>query len=126
MGELLSGNFTFQEAAEDAVAQTGQVRQHVVMRSLGGSMSRRAWKTISANWATIHTPDKCKYKDSECFNCHLTGHLQSECSNAKPPPKKIASKQHVHHTEQDSETGLQDNTADEYLGSIFATEESQK
>ena len=38
----------------------------------------------------------------------------------------MASKQHVHHTEQDSETGLQDNTADEYLGSIFATEESQK
>ena len=65
-------------------------------------------------------------KDSECFNCHLTGHLQSECRNAKPPPKKMASKQHVHHTEQDSETGLQDNTADEYLGSIFATEESQK
>ena len=56
----------------------------------------------------------------------LTGHLQSECRNAKPPPKKMASKQHVHHTEQDSETRLQDNTADEYLGSIFATEESQK
>ena len=54
----------------------------------------------------------------------LRGHYKS--IRLKPPPKKMASKQHVHHTEQDSETGLQDNTADEYLGSIFATEESQK
>ena len=24
-----------------------------------------------------HTPEKCKYKDSECFNCHLMGHSVS-------------------------------------------------
>ena len=26
-----------------------------------------------------HTPHTCKYKNSECFQCHLKGHLQSEC-----------------------------------------------
>ena len=38
----------------------------------------------------------------------------------------MASKQHVHYTEQDSEAGLQDNMGDEFLESIFTLEESQK
>ena len=36
----------------------------------------------------------------------------------------MVSKQHVHHTEQDSEAGLQDNMGDYFLGSIFTLEES--
>ena len=36
----------------------------------------------------------------------------------------MASKQHVHHTEQDSEAGLQENIGDEFFGSIFTLEES--
>ena len=38
----------------------------------------------------------------------------------------MASKQHVHYTEQDSEAGLQENMGDEFLESIFTLEESQK
>ena len=38
----------------------------------------------------------------------------------------MASKQHVHYTEQDSEAGLQENMGDEFFESIFALEESQK
>ena len=38
----------------------------------------------------------------------------------------MASKQHAHHTEQDSEAGLQENMGDEFLESIFTLEESQK
>ena len=75
---------------------------------------------------TNHTPDNCKYKDSECFKCHLTGHLQSECRNEKPPPKRTTGKQHVHHTNQDSEAEVFDDIGDEFLGSIFNLEESQK
>ena len=74
---------------------------------------------------TNHTPDNCKYKNSECFNCHLTGHLKSECPSGKPL-RKLASKQHVHHTEQDSEAGVLDYAGDEFLGSIFTLEENQK
>ena len=74
---------------------------------------------------TNHTPDNCKYKNSECFNCHLTGHLKSECTSGKPL-RKMASKQHVHHTEQDSEAGVLDYAGDEFLGSIFTLEENQK
>ena len=36
----------------------------------------------------------------------------------------MVSKQHVHHTEQDSEAGLQENMGDEFLRSIFTLEES--
>ena len=38
----------------------------------------------------------------------------------------MASKQHVHYTEQDSEAGLQENMGDEFFESIFTLEESQK
>ena len=74
---------------------------------------------------TNHTPDNCKHKNSECFNCHLTGHLKSECPSGKPL-RKMARKQHVHHTEQDSEAGVLDYARDEFLGSIFTLEENQK
>ena len=38
----------------------------------------------------------------------------------------MASKQHVHYTEQDSEAGPQENMGDDFLESIFTLEESQK
>ena len=38
----------------------------------------------------------------------------------------MASKQHAHYTEQDSEAGMQENMGDEFLESIFTLEESQK
>ena len=75
---------------------------------------------------TNHTPDSCKYKDSECFKCHRTGHLQSECRNEKPPPKRMMGKRHVHHTNLDSEAVVSDDSADEFLGSIFNLEERRK
>ena len=31
----------------------------------------------------------------------------------------MACKQHIHHTEQNSEAGLQENIGDEFFGSIF-------
>ena len=43
-------------------------------RSVGRRHQRkRCFRCGLAN----HTPDKCKYKDFECFNCHLTGHSLS-------------------------------------------------
>ena len=36
----------------------------------------------------------------------------------------MAKKQYVLHTEQNSETGLQENMGDEFFGSIFTLEES--
>ena len=38
----------------------------------------------------------------------------------------MASTQHAHYTEQDSEAGMQENMGDEFLESIFTLEESQK
>ena len=38
----------------------------------------------------------------------------------------MVSKQHVHHTEQDSEADLQENVVDEFLESTFTLEEIQK
>ena len=75
---------------------------------------------------TNHTPDSCKYKDSECFKRHRTGHLQSECRNEKPPPKRMTGKRHAHHTNLDSEAVVSDDSADAFLGSIFNLEVSQK
>ena len=75
---------------------------------------------------TNHMPDSCKYKDSECFKCHRTGHLQSECRNEKPPLKRMTGKRHVHHTNLDSEAVVSDDSAVEFLGSIFNLGESQK
>ena len=34
-------------------------------------------KRCFRRWLNNHTPEKCKYKDSECFNCHLRGHSLS-------------------------------------------------
>ena len=43
--------------------------------SHGHSVGRRHWrKRCFRRWLNNHTPEKCKYKDSECFNCHLWGH----------------------------------------------------
>ena len=75
---------------------------------------------------TNHTPNNCKYKGSECFKCHATGHLQSECRNVKPFPKRSAGKQHVRHTDQDSEHEVCEDTGDEFLGSVFNLVENQK
>ena len=36
----------------------------------------------------------------------------------------MASKQYLHHTEQDSEAELQENMGDEFVRSIFTLEES--
>ena len=66
---------------------------------------------------TNHAPDDCNYKDSECSKCHLTGHLQSECGMSLS--KKLAGKQYISHTDQNSEEGGPEGTRGEFLGSIF-------
>ena len=40
-----------------------------------GRLHRR--KRCFRRWLNNYTPEKCKYKDSECFNCHLRGHSRS-------------------------------------------------
>ena len=78
--------------------------------SHGHSVGRRhRRKRCFRRWLNNYTPEKCKYKDSEC-------------RNAKPPPKEMASKQHNITT--DSEAWLQENMGDEFLESIFTLEES--
>ena len=69
---------------------------------------------------TNHSSDNCRYKDSECFRCHKTGHLQSECRNTKSPRQKAERKQHVRHTDQDSEAEVSEEAEDEFFGSIFS------
>ena len=69
---------------------------------------------------TNHSSDNCKYKDSECFRRHKTGHLQSECRNTKSPRQKAERKQHVRHADQDSEAEGSEETEDEFFGSIFS------
>ena len=44
-------------------------RDNVWLR--GRSVDRRhQWKRYFRRGLAHHTPEKCKYKDSECFNCH--------------------------------------------------------
>ena len=46
--------------------------------SRGRSVDRRHQrKRHLCSGLASHTPEKCKYKDSECFNCHLIGHSLS-------------------------------------------------
>ena len=45
----------------------------VLLTNNGRHQRKRCFRCGLAN----HTPDKCKYKDFECFNCHLTGHSLS-------------------------------------------------
>ena len=97
--KLLSANFTFQEAVDAAIAQKiaqkdvrhfggnphgessssclNQVKRDNVW-SHGHSVGRRhRRKRCFRRWLNNHTSEKCKYKDSECFNCHLRGHSRS-------------------------------------------------
>ena len=97
--KLLSANFTFQEAVHAAIAQkiaqkdvrhfggnphgessssgVNQVKRDNVW-SHGHSVGRRhRRKRCFRRWLNNYTPEKCKYKDSECFNCHLRGHSRS-------------------------------------------------
>ena len=42
------------------------------------------------------------------FKCNKTGHLQSECRNGKPYPRRGKERHHVHHKEQDYEEQMRD------------------
>ena len=44
---------------------------------------------------TNHTLDNCRYKGAECYKCHKTGHLQSECPSEKRSPKPKKDRPHV-------------------------------
>ena len=114
---------TYQEAVDAAIAQeigqkdirhhggnphsvssssgVNQVK-HDNVWSHGRSVDRRHQRKRCFRCGLVnHTPDKCKYKDSECFNCHLTGHNLS-----------VAMQNHHQrrannmYTELDSEAGL--------------------
>ena len=97
--KLLSANFTFQEAVDAVIAQkkkqegcttlwrkssrwklfvgVKQVKRDNVW-SHGHSMGRRHQrKRCFRHWLNNHTPEKSKYKDSECFKCHLRGYSRS-------------------------------------------------
>ena len=153
--KLLSANFTFQEAVDAAIAQEiaqKDVRDLGANSQGENSFSgvnkvKRDNQSSRGRWSgrrrggsgkqpqkTGDHKNRCfrcgltnhKYKDSECFKCHRTGHLQSESRNEKPPSKRMTGKRHVHHTNLDSEAVVSDASADEFPGSIFNLEESQK
>ena len=122
---VLSANFTYQEVADAAIAQeiaqkdirhfggnphgesswlgVNQVKQDNVWshgRSVGRLHQRkRCFRCGLAN----HTSEKCKYKDSDCFNCHLTGHNLSVAMQNHH--QKIWRANNMY-TELDSEAGL--------------------
>ena len=73
-------------------------------------------------WITNHSSDNCKYKNSECFRRHKTGHLQSECRNTKSPRQK-AERKHVRHADQDSVAEVSEETEDEFFGSICSLDD---
>ena len=50
-----------------------------------------------------HTQDNCRYKGAECFNCHKTGHLQSEWPSEKRSPEPKKDRQHVRLAEDSEE-----------------------
>jgi len=56
-----------------------------------------------------NTQDKCRHKGAECFKCHKTAHLQSECPNGKFPPKLKKDRQHFCLAEDSEEVGPSDS-----------------
>ena len=101
---LLSRNFTFQEAVNEAIAQEA-ARKEVkdIADSHGGETSfsgdsggvnevtRDKWKSRGR----FSKRGNCRHKGAECFKCHKTGHLQSDCPNGKFPPRPKKDRQHV-------------------------------
>ena len=62
---------------ESSSSGVNQVKRDNVW-SHGHSVGRRhRRKRCFRRWLNNHTSEKCKYKDSECFNCHLRGHSRS-------------------------------------------------
>ena len=62
---------------ESSSSGANQVKRDNVW-SRGHSVGRcHQRKRCFRRWLSNHTPEKCKYKDSECFNCHLRGHSLS-------------------------------------------------
>ena len=70
---------------------------------------------------TNQTHDNCRYKGAECFKCHKTGHLQSECPSGKRSPKPKKDRQHVRLAEDIEELGTSDSE-DGLHASIFTLE----
>ena len=158
--KLLSKNFTFQEAVNEAIAQEA-ARKDVknIADSHGGETSasgdsggvndvtrdnRKSRGRFSKRGKghardgksgqsagdkkrcfrcglTNHTQDNCRYKGAECFKCHKTGQLQSECPNGKSSPKPKKDRQHVRLAEDFKELETSD-TEDGFRASIFSLE----
>jgi len=65
--------------------------------------------------------DNCRYKGTECFKFHKTGHLQSKCPHRKPSPKPWKEREHVRLAEGSEELGASDSE-DCFRTSIFISE----
>ena len=101
--KLLSKNFTFQEAVNEAIAQEA---------------ARKDVKDIADSHGGETSASVCRYKGAECFKCHKTGHLQSECPNGKFSPKPKKDRQHVRLAEDFNELETRDSE-DGFHASMF-------
>ena len=72
---------------------------------------------------TNYTHDNCRYKGTECFKCHKTGHLQSECLSEKRSPKPKKDRQHVRLAKDSEELGTSDSK-DGFQAPIFTLEDT--
>ena len=94
-------------------------------RDRKSGQSARDKKRCFCGGLTNHTQDNCRYKGAECFKCHKTGHLQSECLDGKSSPKPKKDSQHVRLTEDFKEPETSDSE-DGFRWSFFSIEsESQ-
>ncbi|XP_044167480.1 uncharacterized protein C683.02c-like [Acropora millepora] len=72
---------------------------------------------------TNHTHDNCRYKGAECFKCHKTGRLQSECLSEKRSPKPKKHRQHVRLAKDSEKLGRSDSE-DGFHAPIFTLEDT--
>ena len=83
---------------------------------------RKSTKECYRRGGRFHDPDKCRYKDEECYKCRKNGHKASQClGKRKSEFRKSGKFGNTHHLEATDESGEEE--CEEYtMFHITATE----